>query len=99
VTIRNSIIVSYSADPELQCDATVTYTATEAMEGGTNTTLGDMSADWFSDFDAGDFHLNTAPAALATTAQWQTGDPLTDIDGQPRPNTDGAMDYAGADLP
>jgi hypothetical protein len=36
---------------------------------------------------------------IDTAAIWQTGDPTTDIDGDPRPSTDGSPDIAGADIP
>ena len=55
---------------------------------------------WFADYNAGDFHLSgTHPAPIDTAATWQAGDPAADIDGDPRPMTDGAMDHAGADVP
>jgi len=54
----------------------------------------------FAGFGTGDFSLTAMrPPAIDTTAQWNEGDPLTDIDGDPRPTTDGAADYAGADVP
>jgi hypothetical protein len=58
-----------------------------------------MSA-WFVSYAAGDFHLSgTHPAVINTAAIWITGDPPTDIDGDPRPTTDGTPDVAGADVP
>ncbi|MFO0634119.1 MAG: hypothetical protein U0168_14835 [Nannocystaceae bacterium] len=59
-----------------------------------------MNTNWFDGFGAGDFSLNTAnaPASILTAAQWQSGDPLVDIDGDARPNSDGAADVAGADI-
>jgi hypothetical protein len=59
---------------------------------------GHIEASWFVDIMAGDFHLDTPPAAVSTSAQWTTGDPSIDIDGDPRPNVDGTPDYAGADV-
>ena len=59
-----------------------------------------MQTTWFANWANGDLRLSpTAPAALATAAKWQLGDPTTDIDGDLRPTTDGADDYAGADIP
>lgn len=36
---------------------------------------------------------------IDTAATWITNDPTTDIDGDPRPMTDGSPDVAGADVP
>ena len=85
-------------------EATVTYSATESMvDGEGNVSLGElpttMPEDWFSNYGAGDFHLTTPPIAIATTAQWQDGDPAADIDGMARPGVDGLSDFAGADVP
>ncbi|MBK8717449.1 MAG: hypothetical protein IPN32_22290 [Deltaproteobacteria bacterium] len=75
------------------------YNATETNHNGTNTPVGDFNTDWFSDANA-DFHLTPmAPAAILTAAQWQSGDPLIDIDGDARPGVDGSADVAGADIP
>ncbi|MCH9684534.1 MAG: hypothetical protein K0V04_24070 [Deltaproteobacteria bacterium] len=38
-------------------------------------------------------------AAFVEVAQWNEGDPPTDIDGDPRPAGDRGLDYAGADIP
>lgn len=101
VTVRNSLVVSRDATPEITCSgATVSYTAAEAMLAGTgNEALGDMATTWFADYNGGDLHLTTAPVVITNTARWQDGDPSTDIDGQPRPMANGAMDVAGADVP
>ncbi len=101
VSIRNSLLVSFDNSIEIECPmATVTSTASEALIPGVgNSALGSVGADWFVDIDIGNFHLNNPPGMLATTAQWSTGDPLTDIDADPRPAVDGSPDYAGADVP
>lgn len=101
VVIRNSMVVSRDAGPEVVCaGAQVTGSALE-MEIQGNTVLGVMpDGSWFANYNGGDFHLSAmAPTEIATSATWQTGDPATDIDGDPRPATDGALDYAGADVP
>jgi hypothetical protein len=50
--------------------------------------------------DGFDFLLATQhAAAINTGATWMTGDPTADIDGDPRPSTDGSPDVAGADIP
>lgn len=40
-----------------------------------------------------------SPIRFADIAQWNAGGPLVDIDGDPRVNTDGDMEHAGADIP
>jgi hypothetical protein len=108
VDVRNSIIVSQGGTPpdELACpSAAVTYSATEGVVAGDgNENVGPfpgmMPATWFVDFTAGDYALqNQGLTVFADIAQWSTGDPLTDIDGDLRPTDDGSPDYAGADVP
>jgi len=96
VDIRNSIIVTQGgASPdELSCaTATVTNAATEAEAGM-------FDVGWFEDFNGGDYGLTASGAmAFENLAQWQDGDPPTDIEGDPRPEVDGSPDHAGADVP
>ena len=101
VTVRNSLIVSRDAGPEVVCTGlTASNTAAEAMlDGMGNVALGDMSTTWFQDYNGGDFHLTMPPITVATTARWEDGDPPIDIDGDARPQLDGAPDVAGADVP
>jgi hypothetical protein len=100
VTARNSLFVARSDANELMCDGTFEHNAAEMSLGGTNVMLGAMNTNWFGDFATGNFHLSAMhPPAIATAARWNTGDPPTDIDGDPRPTTDGSPDYAGADVP
>src|SRR5690606_22488974 len=90
--VRNSILVSFDPGPEVECPGiTIADSATEAE-------LGMLSGTWFDNYSTGDFHLTmSAPIAAGTAARWQTGDPTTDIDGDPRPTVDGTADFAGAD--
>jgi hypothetical protein len=101
VDVRNSILVAEAGSSEIQCSgATIEHTAAEMNLGGTNTGLGDVNTGWFADYVGGDLHLAaTPPISIATTAQWETGDPPMDIDGEARPQLDGAPDVAGADVP
>ncbi|MEM9459657.1 MAG: hypothetical protein AAGF11_36100 [Myxococcota bacterium] len=113
VSIRNSLLISLDDGEELSCSmATVTNTASETLISGMgNVALGDVGMSWFVDITAGDFHLNNPPSILATTAVWETDvpidivglegidDPSIDIDGEPRPDSDGTADYTGADVP
>ncbi|WP_106094256.1 right-handed parallel beta-helix repeat-containing protein [Enhygromyxa salina] len=96
VVVRNSILVSLSDDPEIDCaNAEVIDCFTEASA--------DMSFEsgWFTDFGKGDFHLNpdAYPSEIMTAASWRSGDPTTDIDGNDRPTADATSDFAGADRP
>jgi len=52
----------------------------------------------FVDYLDGDLWLEL-DHPYAGIAVWQEGDPLTDIDGDPRPTTQGSFDIAGADIP
>ena len=87
--------------PELLCtEAMVSNTASEsAIDGSGNQTLGSVQAGWFTNYTQGNFSLASPPAVIGTTAVWELGDPLTDIDGDPRSAIDGIPDYAGADVP
>lgn len=101
VDIRNAIVVSQggTSPDELDCaGAVVTNTVTEGRTGAS------FNAAWFEDFNGGDYRLTTGGAApgapiFADQAQWLSGDPTTDIEGDARPATNGATDYAGADVP
>jgi hypothetical protein len=65
-----------------------------------NTALGSMNTNWFMNYVTGDFHLSAMhPGTIDTAAVWMTGDPMVDIDGDARVNTDGSPDVAGADVP
>jgi len=92
--VRNSILVSADTMPEVECaGATLTDSATEAD-------VGNLNIMWFNGYATGDFSLTGMGATtFADVAEWSTGDPLVDIDGNPRPAVDGSPDYAGADVP
>ncbi len=101
VSIRNSLVVSRSDDDAIvNCgNLEITTSALEDAVPG-NTELGPWTdSSWFTNFNAGDLGLNQYPPELEGAATWQTGDPSTDIDGDPRPTTDGTPDFAGADIP
>ncbi len=100
VDLRNSIAVSRHAADEIDCpDITISNSALEQAIGG-NLGLGSVNPAWFVDYELGDFHLGPlAPAALASAGAWAAGDPIVDIDGDPRPASESSPDYAGADIP
>ena len=98
-TVRNSIVASSGLTNAIACAAgtTVTYSVVSDAEfdaDPTNVPLmayGDLDLD--ADYEAG-------PASVAAgVAQWELGDPPTDINGAPRPAVAGSPDHAGADLP
>ncbi len=106
VVVRNSILVSRGGTPpdEIACSmASINNSATEGVVRGTaNMDVGGFPGaspqDWFVDYAGGDLSLqNDGLTAFAGIAQWQDGDPVTDIHGDPR-LTD-ALGYAGADSP
>jgi hypothetical protein len=99
-TVRNSLITSTEADPEVDCpNLTITGSALEISQGD-NVALGNLDVGWFGGYLAGNYLLSgTHPAAIDTAATWQTGDPPTDIEGDARPTAGGSSDAAGADVP
>jgi len=101
VDVRNSFLVAIDDVPELACTpAIVSNSVSETpVPGSGNATLGPVQAGWFLDYGEGDFHLASPPAAVASTAVWEVGDPDIDIDGNARPATEGSPDHAGADIP
>ena len=93
VAVRNSIIVSETSmtGSEINCPgSTIENSAQE-------TTL--SPNDWFgTGFASGDYFLTAAgQTEFADIAIWEDGDPPFDLEGDARPNTDGASDYPGAD--
>ena len=106
VDVRNSILVTEGGTPpdEIDCaTGTITFSATEGIINGTRDVglfpVG-MADSWFVNYGAGDYRLqNDGLMDFADVAQWQTGDPSTDIQGQDRQTTNGDPDYAGADSP
>lgn len=92
--VRNSILLSADTMPEVECPiGTITDSATESD-------VGNLNPGWFSSYASGDFSLSGSGAnVFADFAVWQEGDPVTDIDGEPRPAVAGTPGYAGADVP
>lgn len=106
VTVRNSLLVSLDFGDEVDCPdsrLTASHSAAEhALNGTDNVVLGIMDGmdamTWFQGYDSGDFHLMNPPLSIATAAQWTDGDPTVDIDEEARPQVDGTLDIAGADI-
>ncbi|MCA9708086.1 MAG: hypothetical protein KDK70_19700, partial [Myxococcales bacterium] len=105
VTVRNSIMVSRDGG-ELDCSTAISISnAANTSNGGKTTSVGVLNLNWFENYATGNFLLSTSGGnnsgqqVFADIATWQTGDPTTDIEGDPRPNSDGASDHPGADVP
>lgn len=105
VEVSDSIILRYGdvVDPVDCGSAVFDHSASEmSLPGGSNVDVGffDVGNGWFADAANGDFTLTPWGAdTFMGIAQWNVGDPLTDIEGDPRNNSDGDPDYAGADQP
>ena len=96
VEIRDSIVLNMWSGNELDCEIFVFEANVTTAE------VGQPPYDfiWFENQFAGDLHLRPEGAAVfADYAQWNAGDPATDIDGDPRPRVDGTPDFPGADVP
>jgi len=77
----------------LDCEDAVVTDTTEAEAPA-------FMDDWFGSIDEGNLSLTAdGQAEFTDIATWREGDPLVDIDGDPRPNEEGASDFAGADVP
>jgi len=99
--VRNSLLLNSGDQLAVECPTfEATYSAFEVeYSGDGNQPLGEFQYEWFVFDDSVRRLSETSPALLAVTARWTTGDPTTDIDGDERPDRDGTMHYAGADVP
>ena len=89
VTVDDSIVAAVGTGAAIECvDQTVTTSDVQDA---------DITA-WFEDFFAGDLHLAMGHG-FSEVAEWNTGDPESDIDGEPRSGVDGTAELPGADLP
>ena len=101
VTLRNSIVFGKTAATSVGCDgATATYSVVDSAQlaGEMNTVIEVLDPAWFVSPEQGNFGVKVG-TPFEDAAQWKTGDPAVDFDGQARPDSDGAADYAGADRP
>jgi hypothetical protein len=101
VTVRNSILIGRDS-PSINCTPlTASFSVfDEAVAGAGNETVAAINNSWFVDVFTGNLHLTGAgETQFSDVAQWEAGDPPTDIDGEPRPTDPGSADVAGADVP
>lgn len=104
VDVSDSVLLEYSVAEPVSCDmASFDHNASEvALAGPGNVVVGPFEwvTNWFTSPAADDFLL-TVPGAVVfqNVAVWNTGDPPTDIEGNPRNKNDGDADHAGADQP
>ncbi|MBC8072669.1 MAG: hypothetical protein IAG13_30395 [Deltaproteobacteria bacterium] len=101
--IRNSIVLA------LDCPSAVIHDSAVGVEAALTQGQGNVliqEADYAAVFvnasgNGNDLDFHVLPDAPIVTglAVWMEGDPIDDIDGDPRPAEDGAMDVAGADVP
>ncbi len=97
--IRNSLVTSTQEAPEVECPGIIISDSALEMAVDDNLALGDVELGWFEDYIASDYHLTAPfPPGITNIAVWRDGDPEVDIDGNVRPNEDGASDFAGADV-
>lgn len=101
VSLRNSVVFGKSDATSVGCDgasASNSVFDSDKLSGADNMVIKILDPDWFVNPEQGDFSVK-AGTPLEDAALWKTGDPVVDFNGDARPATDGAADYAGADRP
>jgi hypothetical protein len=94
--LRNNIIVGLGTS-SISVSCFMSF-VDNAVDGGFGfgTDVGAYDPAWFVAPGTGDFHLaGPGQATFADIADWDPGDPLVDIDGDPRPQD--ALGYPGID--
>ena len=103
LTIRNAVVFSLGSEALESCgSAAVSFTAIDAAvapAGEGNVTFDATSPGLFASLNTGDLRLTSSgQGVFGGVASWRWGDVPADIDGLPRPSTDGAPDAAGASV-
>lgn len=99
--IANSIIATWGgnsiADEYSDCSEAVSLVNNAVDQSGHGAKIPVYSSTWFVSANSGDLHLSAAgKVAIPTIAVRESGDPLSDFDGDARPASAG---YPGADQP
>jgi hypothetical protein len=91
--VRNSIIVStggnsFGGNFATACLDALTFVDNAVDQADYGAQVGAYQASWFVDPSERDFHLTAAGAtAMDAIADWDSGDPTVDYDGDTRPTT------------
>ncbi|WP_434427058.1 hypothetical protein [Nannocystis pusilla] len=104
---RNSALLSHGLVNTFSCatsaaqlsDSVVSASELENVDTNTGVIPPQAVPQIFMDWNGGDLHVFGDGLPLAGVARWKQGDPRTDVDGDPRPLMDGALDIAGGDRP
>ncbi len=101
-TVRNSIFAStaggsvYGGTDGSNC-STIQFAGSAVDQVGFGTEIAWYNDTWFKNAAIGDFHLtNVGKSAIPKTASRGSDDPTVDLDGDPRPASNG---YPGLDEP
>ena len=96
-TVRNSILTGTVATGSISSSCFLSFVDNAVDEGfSLGDEVGVYDGNWFTAPAQGDFHLAMPGAAVfADIADWDDGDPLADIDGDPRPQM--APGFVGLD--
>jgi hypothetical protein len=98
--VRNSIVAGMATNSVSNCGALTweTNAVDTAGLGASNESVGAYQAGWFLAPNDGDFRLTASgQSEFENIAQWQDGDPLTDIEMNPIPTE--VESYAGYHQP
>lgn len=98
--VRNSVIIAFAA-PSVDCASGV-FSNSVLDEGSMAAdilvaTMADIE-NYFEPMTEGVYKAKPG-TLMQDVAMWADGDPKTDYNLQARPNTDGALDWPGADIP
>lgn len=101
VEVRNAILFTAGNEPSVSGVAgTFSHCAAEDVLDGDGNVQVALTNESFADFDGRDFRISGITADdLAEVGLWQSGDPIDDIDGDPRVAVDGLTEPPGADVP
>jgi hypothetical protein len=87
-SVRNSIVLAANSGSISGCGS-IDFSGNAVDQnglGGDNVNVGVYNSTWFDDADNWDFRISpTGEPIFMDIAEWQAGDPLTDIDGNPIP--------------